>query len=652
MNSFETFWHYHSEALPSKAPKGIPSSSGPAPFLIDEEPPTHFQVSLNTQRLRPNHLVTLRTEVMGWGRDVYGAYWYGAWRFKLPIDRFPLGARFKFLLDGEHWSVGDDLQVTSHEEINFDDKGIQFSGEGARHIHGYENLRVREDELQQNLLRVEYSEKEPWDVIVIGSGMGGGILADALSDDPKKPKVLVLEMGSLDHSSHIDNLPVSGLGNLIGGSGVRNYDFDPNGPTRFGLFPQMNLGGRSVHWSGLIPKMQDWELVNWPESVQNYLRKGKGYEAAEKLMRKHVAAGHYQEQVIEHLQKIFSDDFAVVNTPRSSHQPEFGPEEDPERHPESFLFRSTGTFSTAELLLDSLTAPGDPGAGRLLVNCNHLVTELLGAEGEEITGVVCHDLVGNRDRTFLGKFVVLAAGSLESPKLALLSKLKDPDKKIGVGLTDHPSYYAPEKGAFALRDDSPFAGPFRHARIFFYPKRQWQGHWFNVEIVINGEYWRSRHADDDVISAQHPPTAGSSVNFKFIFSSPLQEENWVRLGGPDGKVKIHVPPNPSGEKASDAAKSLCAKLMEILRVNPVDLNQDKNFHFGNGGTVNHAGGTLRMPTSDPKSPRVVDENLRFTSYKNLYVCDPSVYPYIPAANPSLTLAALALRLAKHITSRL
>ncbi len=47
---------------------------------------------------------------------------------------------------------------------------------------------------------------------------------------------------------------------------------------------------------------------------------------------------------------------------------------------------------------------------------------------------------------------------------------------------------------------------------------------------------------------------------------------------------------------------------------------------------------------------VVDEWLRFVGYSNLYACDVSVFPSIPAANPSLTLVALALRLADHLVA--
>jgi choline dehydrogenase-like flavoprotein len=45
---------------------------------------------------------------------------------------------------------------------------------------------------------------------------------------------------------------------------------------------------------------------------------------------------------------------------------------------------------------------------------------------------------------------------------------------------------------------------------------------------------------------------------------------------------------------------------------------------------------------------VVDENLTLLDYDNIHCCDASVFPSIPAANPSLTIAALALRLAKHL----
>ncbi|WP_408997063.1 GMC oxidoreductase [Streptomyces europaeiscabiei] len=45
---------------------------------------------------------------------------------------------------------------------------------------------------------------------------------------------------------------------------------------------------------------------------------------------------------------------------------------------------------------------------------------------------------------------------------------------------------------------------------------------------------------------------------------------------------------------------------------------------------------------------IIDSGLRFLGYDNLYACDNSVFPTSRAATPSLTLAALALRLAEHL----
>ncbi len=53
----------------------------------------------------------------------------------------------------------------------------------------------------------------------------------------------------------------------------------------------------------------------------------------------------------------------------------------------------------------------------------------------------------------------------------------------------------------------------------------------------------------------------------------------------------------------------------------------------------------------PTTVGVVDEQLRVHGLANLYVCDLSVFPTSPAANPSLTLVALALRLAEFLTTR-
>ena len=60
----------------------------------------------------------------------------------------------------------------------------------------------------------------------------------------------------------------------------------------------------------------------------------------------------------------------------------------------------------------------------------------------------------------------------------------------------------------------------------------------------------------------------------------------------------------------------------------------------------HHSGTARM-SETPKSG-VVDANCRVHSVQNLYVAGSAVFPTIGYANPTLTIVALALRLADRI----
>jgi len=64
-------------------------------------------------------------------------------------------------------------------------------------------------------------------------------------------------------------------------------------------------------------------------------------------------------------------------------------------------------------------------------------------------------------------------------------------------------------------------------------------------------------------------------------------------------------------------------------------------------TFSHAVGTVRMGTNEKTS--ALDENCRFRGIENLYITDGSVMPTSAALNPSLTIAANALRVGEIIT---
>lgn len=116
--------------------------------------------------------------------------------------------------------------------------------------------------------------RSDFDIIVIGSGMGGGVLADDLGDRlGTQKRILVLEAGSYLYPTHVFNLcrfPNADVARQFGcttfwqsgNSGSEDYIHER---------PQLNFGGRSIFWSGLIPEIQPWELDFFPSSVKNDL---------------------------------------------------------------------------------------------------------------------------------------------------------------------------------------------------------------------------------------------------------------------------------------------------------------------------------------------------------------------------------------------
>jgi choline dehydrogenase-like flavoprotein len=89
----------------------------------------------------------------------------------------------------------------------------------------------------------------------------------------------------------------------------------------------------------------------------------------------------------------------------------------------------------------------------------------------------------------------------------------------------------------------------------------------------------------------------------------------------------------------------------IGRVQILDwlLEDDSSWpDFVSGGW--HHMGTTRM--SDDPSQGVVDPNGKVHGLSNLYVAGSAVYPTAGAANPTLTLIALSLRLSDHLKTKI
>lgn len=120
------------------------------------------------------------------------------------------------------------------------------------------------------------------------------------------------------------------------------------------------------------------------------------------------------------------------------------------------------------------------------------------------------------------------------------------------------------------------------------------------------------------------------------------------LPHPDSRVSLHHGQVKLDWKRSnqEAHLQLVARLKQLLRKAGYPVVLSRAF---DRRTPSHQCGTARMGR-DPAGS-VVDVNCRSHDHANLYITDASVLPTSAAVNPALTVAALAIRAAKHIKER-
>jgi hypothetical protein len=554
----------------------------------------------------------------------------------------------------------------------------------------YVNLVTEFGAAQERLFLRYIGPRDDFDIIIVGSGIGGGVLADDLADRlGDRKRILVLEAGSFIYPTHVYNIcrfPNSSLAKHFGCDTFWQGG-DSNSQNFIGEKPQLNFGGRSIFWSGLIPSIQDWELAFFPPRVRSDLNGGLLRRAGES-MNESRSMGKTASRIVEKLRHSpLSDDFVIEETPRALHQPYLKPDGTPN---DQFFTEPTGVFNTAELLINQvgLTPGAPPGVRRgdgpgLHLLPNHYVEDVQN-HGDHFE-LVTRNTLNDQIRTFRAVTVVLAGGSIESPKLLRRSSMypwfADHVKHLlGRGLTDHPTSdemntLVTNIGDVQIRRDS-------HAKIIFYSRGHREGsqirYPFNVEMNINHEYWHLRENDPTANALTgSPPDGASRLDIKFSFGNCLDDVNEVRPAPPFGYVPEiafrnlswmdHLAgsrfPALAGWQKNfgeifDLMNSVTAQIFSQFQLAGQPARPQNDMKFGHGGkgfgwgTVHHAAGTLRMPykrahDSGFDFQSVVDEDLRVAGTQHLYVCDMSVMPFSSAANPVRTLVALALRLSKH-----
>lgn len=592
-----------------------------------------FTIRFKTTGVRPDLQVTVRNGIDGWGHDIGGTYVDDEWRFELDEDRYPVGTEFKFVLERSYWMLGANLKlepVAAGLDLVFTDAQVAFPA--------MLDVVTENSVFQQRFFAPVLNEAIVYDVIVVGSGVGGGTVADQLADLGRN--VLVLEAGSALFVTHTANLPRQHqLGkfdkhvwslfdeyrveNTVNAAGS-NYQ----GAQAF------NLGGRSVFWGGFIPRMTWWELEAWPDEVAWDLE-NFAYEQAEDLMYWPPPPTHYEQQTKSFLNATLPtyDHFAAPMAVRQMN---------PARGT-----LAPGLFSTADLLTEGRLSVHPTGRGKCVVNLNHAVTRLLTDAEGRVTGVMVQDLLAQKVRTYHARFVVLAAGVVETTKIAKMSGLADPLGLVGKGFTDHPVLFthfsiAPGKPLHRVDSSSKTLSRHRNADTDNHP--------YNVLLELGADLNQGRYLDADTL-AEHRAEKGDAMlcEIVFLFNAPLMDENKIEHAGePFVKPVVTMAPSPAADAFVPEINAVKDTIIAALGGEAI-TGQDLTLKRGALGGVAHEVGTLRLAAT---GAGVVDPNLKYTGHENLYVCDLSVFPTSPAANPSLTLAALALRLAAHLNSKL
>jgi choline dehydrogenase-like flavoprotein len=142
--------------------------------------------------------------------------------------------------------------------------------------------------------------------------------------------------------------------------------------------------------------------------------------------------------------------------------------------------------------------------------------------------------------------------------------------------------------------------------------------------------------------------AEHSLDFWLTSEDLPDPENRVTLT-PDGGISLHYTPNNL-----EAHEGLVAKLKGLLReigcenkLLPCSVYLGKKIPIA--GTA-HQCGTVRF--GDDPSSSALDRNCKAHELDNLYVVDGSFFPSSTAVNPALTIIANALRVGDHLLERL
>ncbi|MFC6704612.1 FAD-dependent oxidoreductase [Flexivirga alba] len=493
-----------------------------------------------------------------------------------------------------------------------------------------------------------------FDVVIIGSGAGGGTMARALAG--RDASVLVLERGDWVPQEKENWEPAAVWRR-------RRYRTDERWVNRKGEdfvpFMHYNVGGNTKFWGAALFRLResDFDPVEYPGGTSpawpiDYQTLAPWYDRAEELYEVHGQKGADPTEA----------DRKPYPHPAVPHEPVMA------RIVEQLAARGVGAFPLPLGLIN----PAEPGGCLLCDTCNSFpcllraksdadtcgVTPALESEnvelwtgaravrlvtdasGRRVTGVEVNRR-GERVHLTAGT-VVLAAGAVNSAALLLASRtdrhtdgLANSSGLVGRHYMAHVSTMMEAFHPFQVNPTlfqktvgiNDFYLP-DHGRSYPLGHIQSQGraHAAIVKAVMPGlpmwaaEAWVQRGVDWLAMTEDLP-----------------DPENRVSLT-PDGRIRLDYRHNNLQVHRELVREA--AQMMRRLGAWVVIRHRFKN------ANTTHQCGTLRFG-EDPRTS-VLDLYCRTHDVENLFVTDSSFFPSSAAVNPGLTVIAQTLRVADHL----
>ena len=494
-----------------------------------------------------------------------------------------------------------------------------------------------------------------WDAVVIGSGLGGALAAHRLTE--AGARVLVLERGRWPQRDAGDWNPRAILSDLRY-RGQTPLSVRQLGDRRFRPLPMNEtVGGMSVFYGGASLRLRRRDFDRWPIAYRDL---EPFYTQAERLLGVHGAAG------ADPLEPPRSGPYPFPSIPWSAPAERIRQSGErlgfrPFPIPLAINFSGAGRprcvrCNTCDGFPCAIDAKNDAagilrGAERkgLVVRPGAVVSRLR-FRGEKVVGAECIDQESAEEVSFEAPLFVLAAGALGSPAVLLRS---------GLGRDETGG---PPVGRFLMRHcNAVVAGlfPFRtnpeqvfHKQVcftdFYEERRERDG----LAVGVIQDIYTP---DADVVRRAAGKLAGAFLarplvhrlqNLLCVAEDEPDPENRVSLDDATdalGMRRIRV--EHRYRKADQVRLGLLVRrARKILRAAGALAT-----HVWPISSFSHAVGTLPMGTGGDEAPLHATGRVR--GLDNLFVTDGSALPASGGVNPSLTIAAGALRIADGIVNR-